>query len=194
MRFKFPIIIVAIVAVFCFSSLGSAQDELPPPPPADWGELAELLVEMWGLEVNPNPSGGNAAINALNLVGVGKGSYNAIMEIDEEDTGPITGDGYDPDNWLPDQELTGQFMCKLKMVVWAATYAGLIAYYEVPVSTGPDDPLTPEEEAIARETARLATVDLVMKAQRDGVCEIGGETLCYVCAGINGPCWWESCP
>ncbi len=185
---------VLMAAVLLLPAPGPAQETLPPPP-ANWGELAELLVEAWDLDLHPNPTGGHAAVNALNLVGVGKGSYDAIMGVEGEDLFPANPDGYDPDNWLPEQELTGEFMCMLKMVVWAATYAGLIPYYDVPTSSGPDDPLTPEEEIIVRETAELAVVDLITMAQRDGVCEAGDTgALCYYCAGRNGPCWWAPCP
>ena len=189
-----PIVVVGLLlSVLVFTPLGAAQEELPPPP-ADWGELAQLLVENWGLEVCPNPTGGHPCINSLNLRGVGKNAYDLIMGIEGEDTCPCSADGYDPDNWPPEEELTGEFMCKLKMVVWAAAMAGMIPYYEVPVSPGPEEPLTPEEEALAKELAEEAVTDLVMTARRDGVCENGGgDALCYYCAGRNGPCWWGSC-
>ena len=160
--------ILTLAAVLLAPALVQAQEDILPPAPADWGELAEMLAELWGLEVNPNPSGGNAAINALNLIGIGKASYEAIMGLEVEDNFPIMGDGYDPDNWLPEQELTGDFICMLKMVTWAAVYIGLVPYYKVPVSSGPDDPLSPEEEALAHDTAEQAVVDLVTTAQRDG--------------------------
>ena len=189
-------ILTLAAAVLLAPALVQAQEDILPPAPADWGELAEMLAELWGLEVNPNPSGGNAAINALNLIGIGKASYEAIMGLEVEDNFPIMGDGYDPDNWLPEQELTGEFMCKLKMVVWAAVHVGMVPYYQVPTSSGPDDPLTPEEDTIAKEIAEQAVVDLVTTAQRDGVCELGGQTLCYYCVGGRQgvSCWWGACP
>ncbi len=163
--------------------------------PANWGELADLLADMWGLEVNPHPSGGNGAINALNLIGIGKDSYNAIMEIEEEDLFPIEGDGYDPDNWPPEEELTGEFMCKLKMVVWAAAYAGSIAYYNTPASDNTVEFLTQEEEDAAKEIAEQAVTDLINLARRDGTCETGNETLCQYCPDPAVPlsCFWAPC-
>ena len=189
-------IILAVALILFVPLTGTAQEE-EIIPPANWGELAERLVEMWGVDVAAEPSGGNAAINALNLIGIGKDYYNMIMGIEEEDTAPATGDGYDPDNWLPEQELTGEFMCKLKMVVWAAAYSGLIPYYDVPRPSEPGQPLTPEEEQLANEVARVAVVDLVTTARRDGICENGGGAgMCFVCGTsvIGLPsCSWVPC-
>ena len=120
------------------------------------------------------------------------------MGIEGGDDYPCNADGYDPDNWPPEEELTGDFMCKLKMVVWAAAFAGLIPCYEVPVSPGPEKPLTPEEEEIAGEVAGQAVTDCIITAQRDGVCDSGsGQTLCYICIGGGGAprvCTWGPCP
>ena len=53
-----PFIVVGmLLSALVFTPLGTAQEELQPPP-ADWGELARLLVENWGLEVCGEPTGG----------------------------------------------------------------------------------------------------------------------------------------
>ncbi len=198
-------LIVALVAtVFCFPFIGSAQEELP--PPADWGELAERLVDNWGLGLAAEPSGGDPSVNALNLIGIGKDSYQIITGIESDDVFPADVDGYDPENWPPEQELTEEFMCKLKVVVWAAAYSGLIPYYDVPRPANPGETLTPEEEKIANEVAREAVLDLLKIAKRDGACESGGDGapgggggggLCWVCTGgtVRIPvCGWAPCP
>lgn len=190
---KFLTVFTLAAMLLCAPGLGLAQEE-ETPTPANWGELAELLAANWGLELNLSPSGGNAAINALNLIGIGRESYDAIMEIVSDDTGPIQGDGYDPDNWLPDQELTGEFMCKLKMVVWAACFAGAIPYYEVPTAQD-GQALTPEEEELARQIAEQAVTDTITIAKRDGDCAGSGQALCWICTGFVAPkCGWAPCP
>jgi len=151
---------------------GLAQEEVPLPP-ADWGELAEALTGAWGVGVAAEPSGGNPHINALNLIGVGQSAYAMLMGLPNEDGGEdqVSPDGFDPANWPADQELTPDFLCKLKMCVWAAAYAGLIPTYEVPTPAGPDEPLTPEEEEMARIIASAAVAEMVAIAQRDAVCD-----------------------
>ena len=190
-------IVVLAAAMLVLPLTVAAQEELLPPlPPADWGELAQKLADLWGLEVNPNPSGGSAAINALNLIGIGRESYDAVMSIEGEGYLPDSEDGYNPDNWLPEQELTGDFMCMLKMVVWAAAFNGLIPYYQVPPASTPDYPRTPEEDEMARTVAGQAVQDMVDLAQRDAGCEFPNpRPRCHHCV-YRVPylvCWWEDC-
>ena len=188
-------IAAVVISVLGLPLTGAAQEILE--PPANWGELAEPLVVNWGIEAAEEPSGGNASINALNLIGIGNNAYNLIMGIEFEDLFPTEADGYDPENWLPEQELTPDFICKLKAVVWAAAYSGLIPYYEVPRPSSPEVPLTPEEEALANEVARVAVEDLIMTAQRDAPCDSGGggQGMCWVCTGFIAPiCGWVPCP
>jgi len=86
--------------------------------------------------------------------------------------------------------LTGEFMFKLKMVVWAAAFAGLIPYYDDPVASD-GEVLTADEEALAKEVAEQSVMDLIFTAKRDGACESrggsggGGGTAQYlVCTGV----------
>lgn len=183
-----------------FGGTSLAQDQAAPPP-ANWGELAEALTGAWGVGLAAEPSGGNPHINALNLIGIGRAAYEMLVGIpvEEGEETPVSPDGFDPDNWEPDQELTPDFLCQLKMCVWAAAYVGLIPTYEVPLPAGPDQPLTPEEEEISRLIASAAVAEMVAIAQRDAVCENpdepeegpAEELCCIFYTGnrcVMGPC------
>lgn len=189
-------IVVLVAAMLVLPLTLAAQESIRPPAPDDWGGLAERLAELWAIPVNPQPSGGSAAINALNLIGVGKKFYDAIMSIEGESFLPDNEDGYNPDNWLPEQELTQDFLCMLKMLIWAAVFNGLIPYYEVPPASTPDYQRTPEEDEIAKTVAGQAVLDMVDLAQRDAECEFPPpRSRCYRCVYVipYTICWWEDC-
>jgi|GEM_PF-2044995 len=145
-----------------------AQDAAP----ADWGELAGLIADELGLSLASEPSGGDPAINALNLLGIGLTSYQEIFSLtDPEAQEPAVGpDGFDPNNWPADQELTADFLCQLKLAAWAAAYVGNVPGFEPPVPSNEDGTFTPAEEEMARGAASAFVALIIGLAQRDAVC------------------------
>ena len=66
--------VMALCLVLPFSQ-ALAQDAAP----ANWGELAGLISDSLGLSQAAEPSDGDPAINALNLLGVGKTTHDEIL-------------------------------------------------------------------------------------------------------------------
>ena len=159
--------VVALCLVLPFSQ-ALAQDAAP----ADWGELAGLISDSLGLSQAAEPSDGDPAINALNLLGVGKTTHDEIFGLtDPEAAEPVVNpDGFDPNNWPADQELTTDFLCQLKLTAWAAAFVGNVPGFDPPIPSNEDGTLTPAEEQEAQEVASSFVALIIGLAQRDAVC------------------------
>ncbi len=103
-----------IVAIMALSGVVLAEE-----PPANYGELAELMVEGWEIPAAADPGDGDPNIAALGDVGIGPGSVASSDGIS----------AYGSSSWDSFQELTVDFYCALKVAVWAAAQSGLIPYW-----------------------------------------------------------------
>lgn len=159
--------VLALCLILPFSQ-ALAQDAAP----ANWGELAGLIAGNLGLSQASEPTGGDPAINSLNLLGIGLTAYQNIFGLtDPEAQEPVVSpDGFDPNNWPADQELTTDFLCQLKLAAWAAAYAGNVPGYDPPVPSNEDGTFTPAEEQMAKATASSFVALIIGLAQRDAVC------------------------
>jgi len=166
-----------------------AQDAAP----ANWGDLAGLIADELGLTLASEPTGGEPAINALNLLGIGLTSYQEIFGLtDPEAQEPVVNpDGFDPNNWPTDQELTTDFLCQLKLAAWAAAYVGNVPGYDPPVPSNEDGTFTPAEEQMARGMASSFVALIVGLAQRDAVCNNPPPALTVTPAEECFDWWWH---
>lgn len=105
-------ILIGIMAtVIAFSGIAVAQN----PPPANYGELADLLVENWEIPAASDPGDRDPSIAALDEIGIGESAQTSSIGITEMTyTGPI-------ERWT---ELTNKFYFWLKVVVWECAELG----------------------------------------------------------------------
>jgi hypothetical protein len=122
-------------------------------PPADYGELAALMVEAWQIPAASDAGDSDPNIAALNEIGIGPAGLAPQMGVSTHDSPPGL-----PLRFFPDQELTNFFLCQLHTLTWAAAEVGMIDYF------GP-------------ESGTTAVLDLISLHQRLTSCAAGGEEV-----------------
>jgi len=120
-------------------------------PPANYGELAALMVEFWQIPDATDPGDDDPNIAALDEIGIGPAGLAPQLGISTRQSPPGL-----PLRFSPDQELTNFFLCQLHTLTWASAEIGLIDYF------GP-------------ESGTTAVLDLISLHKRLVNCAAGKE-------------------
>ena len=143
---KKQILIGTMAAMLLLPGIVVAQE-----PPADYGELAALMVEAWEIPPASNPGTGDPNIAALDEIGIGPAGLVPQFGVSIRTSPPGL-----PKRFSPHQELTNFFLCQLHFLTWAAAEVGMIEYF------GP-------------ESGTPAVIALISLHQRRTNCAVGGE-------------------